>query len=384
MARALLLLLASTGCHSILGIGDFTTKADASSGGDDDAATDANEPDGVPADARTCFGTLTSICLTTLPTTPIAIKTDINTDTDPRCIATAQPGGPTLCVIAGTTIQVEEHAAITGTRPLVLLALDTITIDNVLDASSTTVPMPRLGPDARAACDPSANGLNSAGGKGGSGGAGGSFGTVGGLGGPSDQKPGGVPGPMVSLTAIRGGCGGGKGGDRDQGASGGTAAASGGAVALIAGSQIAITTNGAVYASGAGGGAGNTMMGSQGGAGGGGGSGGLIVLDAPAIHVLGIVAANGGGGGGGGDCCAGHPGQDGTTEQYSMAAAGGLREGTVHGGDGGAGGARATAPGSGVQPNSGGGGGGGGGSVGIVLVHGTITGTQISPAATTN
>jgi len=49
-----------------------------------------------------------------------------------------QTGAPALCVIAGHSITVNADMTATGMRPLVLIATDTITLNNTIDVSSTS------------------------------------------------------------------------------------------------------------------------------------------------------------------------------------------------------------------------------------------------------
>jgi hypothetical protein len=370
----LVALLGSAGCHALIGIDDFHMV-------DGGLAPDA-PADAPGADAQLCYGALTKICRTSTPTGTVIIAGTVNTDSDPRCERFIQFGGPDVCVIAGGTISVENTLAL-GTRPLVLLAAGSLTVNARLDVSSTRT-IPSIGAAASIVpCAASQDGVsnNEAGG-----GAGGSFGTLGAKGGNGGSagagQPGGTANPLVAtLTAIRGGCAGGRGGT-GGGTSGGNVGSPGGAVALIAGGQIAIVAAGSVFASGGGGGPGS-QSGTKGG-GGGGGSGGMIVLDAPSIQVLGTLAANGGAGGGGGDGGPGTGGGDGTTVQYTTPAMGGAGQAFDKGGAGGAGfaGTSVAQPGSSPLLGGNGGGGGGGGGAGVIWVHGALSGSnRLSPAA---
>ncbi|MBL9012745.1 MAG: hypothetical protein JNL83_01125 [Myxococcales bacterium] len=331
--------------------------------------------DTLPIDAQACFGTLTRVCLPSAPTGTVILAGTLDTATDPRCTVIEDPTAGFLCVIAGGNLSIEA-TQVTGSRPLVLVASGSITLEDAIDAGSRRTPL-KLGPGARALpCAASQVGLDGSGTAGG-GGAGGSFGSPGGAGGKSAGATptlGGTPNPVVTVSSLRAGCSGGTGGGGSSTGSG-TAGASGGAIALYAGSQIAIPATGAVYASGGGGwGAGG---------GGGGGSGGLIVLEAPAIQILGKVVANGGGGGGGGEVQPGDPGADGTTAMHAVAALGGGAQPPNTGGTGGDGAALAIeAEGGGAPALAGtGGGGGGGGGTGIIWIKGLVSGDgPMSPA----
>lgn len=373
MRWSLGLVIALSGCQSILGIDEFHTAGDA--GPEADAAADAPSDADIdaPSDSLTCFGTLKSICFTTPPSGTVNLSGAFNTSSDARCVNYPQSGGPDLCVVSAATINAGAMT-VQGSKPLVLIATNTINVTGEVDASSSITGS--IGPSANGAgCTVTTGGAQT---QGGGGGGGGGFGALGGKGGGG--AGGGAFGPAgatINVMQIRGGCPGGKGGDGETG-TGGTIGASGGAIALLAGTSITINNTGAVYASGAGGGAGSPS-GANRGAGGGGGSGGLIVLEAPSITVSGTVTANGGGGGGGADAGNGNPGQDGKKASYNVVALGGPNEVGTHGGDGGDGGATVTPARDGLLPPNGGGGGGGGG-VGVVWVHGTLTGTRVSPA----
>jgi hypothetical protein len=351
-----------------------------------------------PIDARVCFGAgLVKVCLMAPPSKPVnyaGASNTIDTSNANNCTRLVpQTGGPELCVIAGTTVSVGGTVTVTGTRALVLLAAETLSVTGTLDGSSTTNTNPRrTGPGANlGACNPAGTPDNSTGG--GGGGGGGSLATKGGNGGAGDQNPSGRPNDAKGGTAgnaqgapavLRGGCPGGKGGDADAQHRGGDGGAGGGAIYLIAG--LSITVSGDVFASGAGGGASNNAAGAEQG-GGGGGTGGMIGLDAPAIDITAtarVVANGGGGGGGGGLNTGGTPGGDGTTTNWNTRAAAGTP------GAGGSGTSAGGAPGTAINltdningPDGDGGAGGAGGGMGIVSYKGAMTaGTQVSPAAT--
>ncbi|HEX3474111.1 MAG TPA: hypothetical protein VHT91_03670 [Kofleriaceae bacterium] len=341
-------------------------------------------------DAQLCFGSgLVTVCLSSAPSRAVSYPTDTLLDTtgSASCTQTmAQAGGPELCILAGTTVTIGGTLTVIGSRALVLVAADSLTVSGAVDASSTS--SGRLGAAAnQGSCvdpDPIA-GADDTGGAGG--GAGGGLGTKGGTGGtgdlndsgpPAGQARGGVAGPPQALTVLRGGCRGGDGGagDLQHRSPGGDG---GGAVYLIAGTTIHLS--GDVFASGAGGGATQGGLGSEQG-GGGGGAGGMIGLDAPGLEILGRVAANGGAGGGGGGEVGGSPGGDGTTASWNTPATGGTGGGSIPGGNGAPGtaiGATSNVDGS----SNAGGAGGGAGGLGIIVVHGAMSGgTKMSPAPT--
>ena len=299
------------------------------------------EPD-VPGDGSNCFGAgLVRTCLGEPPAAPRSLATAFDTDSA-DCVV--EQG---WCLVAATELSVTS-LRVTGSRPLVLVATGSITVDGVLDvASRRTATGFELGAAASSpACVPGQT--PSAGG----GGPGGSFGGRGGNGGAGTLNVA-ESAFATSITAFRGGCAG-LDGDGSP-ASGGP---SGGAVYLLARTQITVT--GSINASGAGAGPG-----------GGGGSGGMIGLEAPVVSVSGAVFANGGGGGEGGGAPGANP-SNATTP--AVGGSGG------EGGDGGTGSASTTRTGAAGQSAALGGGGGGGGAGVIVIIPMQVTGGTLSPA----
>jgi hypothetical protein len=372
----------------------------AGGGGIDASTPDAHVDAPVQAiDAQLCFGKgVVEVCLKAAPTTDKTFTaTNFNTD-GTSCIETfPQTNGPDLCVVAYKNLTVSGTVTATGSRALVLLGTETVTIsDNgTVDASSRTANPTRHGAASNfASCPAVTHATSDSGGAGG--GAGGSFGTVGGNGGlgdmndngaPDGQAPGAVAAAAATPSVLRGGCPGGAGGSGSGQANqaGGDGGDGGGAVYVIAGKTITIAGN--VFASGAGGHADGNVVGSEEG-GGGGGAGGMIGLDAPALNITGKVVANGGGGGGGGTTDrGGTAGGDGTTTSWNAQADhgnAGNNPQTGSGGDGARGATiNATTNLDGMDTN--GGGGGGGGGLGVIAVWGTITGgTMMSPAPVTH
>jgi hypothetical protein len=340
-------------------------------------------------DGQVCFGAgLVKVCLDGPPGAPVMYSgaSSIDTGIATNCTKTfPNPGGPELCVIAGTSVTVNGTLTATVSRALVLIGATTVSVPGTLDVSSAINVNPRRGAGANAgACANAGNAENDAGGAGG--GGGGSFATKGGDGGTGDlNQNGNPPGTARGGNAgnaqpkpaiLRGGCRGGDGGTAD-GQHRGRGGDGGGAVYLIAVTSISIT--GDVFASGAGGSTDAAANGAEEG-GGGGGTGGMIGLDAPALTISGRVAANGGGGGGGGGTVGGTPGGDGSTTNWDTQATNG------GGGGGGGDGARGTTFNATNNINgasSDGGAGGGGGGIGVVWIDGTVTdGSKISPAPT--
>jgi hypothetical protein len=344
---------------------------------DSDAARDGVAVD---ADDRTCAsvtGLLAGQCLR--PTGALVLGgPTFDTTTDSRCDATIAA----TCVLSAQTIEVPAAVTVTGSRPLVLFASQTIHVAGTLDVSSRHGATPGAGANSSRCNSPAT--LPTASNLGAGGGAGGSFGDVGGDGGAGNANLGGGQPAMLGGTAalaattvaLRGGCPGQQGADGTGVNDGGVRGDGGGATYLFAAGSIAI--DGAVFASGAGG-----QGGLDYGGGGGGGSGGLIGLESPTIAVTGTVAANGGAGGGGGSVLAplqGGIGDDGATTTFNGVAQGGTPG--FYGGTGGHGSSVASLAATSVAADAGGGGGGGG--VGVIWVRGALTGTQISPTARVN
>ena len=329
-----------------------------------EAGAEAGDPQpfciGDPSGVRVCFATR--------PTGDMSLPAAIDTDSTTACM-TPMSGGGGYCVIAAERLRGDILVAVTGTKPLVLVATTTIEISGTLDAASHRGNTPPnyataqtgAGSDPAGGCSPPGTPGNNAGG------AGGTLVDLGGTGG----NGGGAPGAAQTITTVRGGCRGQNGNTGNAGLGG----HGGGAVYLIADT---ITISGQINASGEGGHPG--IAGDAGG--GGGGSGGFIGLDAQTITNTGVVYANGASGGeGSGNVGTGSPGP----EPNSAAASPGSPSFSVggNGGSGGAGGSMAGAATGGTGENSGGaGGGGGGGGTGVIKVYrGTLIG-QFSPTPT--
>jgi hypothetical protein len=338
-------------------------------GGIDDAPPLDDGPAIDAPPGHVCYGTGPGmVCFAQPPTGTQTIATAI--DTDGAMCSTAVDGTPPGCVIAADSIQITGTVAVTGSKPLVLVAVTTLDVQGALDASSHRTPAAQVGAAADfAGCDAgTAPGTHG-------GGAGGSFGGAGGNGGNDNNgmHAGTAGAAMTTLTALRGGCPG-QPGNAGNG-TGGTAGHGGGALYLIAGT--AITIEGSVNASGQTGTGGAT----GGAGGGGGGAGGLVALDAPVVTNTGEIFANGGGGAEG----AGQNSTGNTATDPTAATAPGGAGATNAGGNGGAGAAGATAAAPGDQAGtsagavSGGGGGGGGGAGLIELYQATSLGGTVSP-----
>ncbi|MEO8840599.1 MAG: hypothetical protein ABI591_21820 [Kofleriaceae bacterium] len=264
--------------------------------------------------------------------------------------------------------QFETHDMnVAGPYPIVLVAINDITIDQLIDIRGTCT-MGRSGPGGSpGGTTAGADAAGSGGGKGGgtavdtNGGGGGAHGGSGGLGGGPLAAAGGTPFGDPSLALLVGGGGGGAGGDGMTGVGGG----GGGAIQLVAGGTIKIGTAGDVNASGCGG-----THGDNGDSGGGGGAGGAILVEAHDLIVMGSLTVNGGGGGAGGGGMSGSKGSPNRT-----LAAGGTG-GQATGGSGAAAGQPDGSPGATGTHSS-----GGGGGVGIMRFN-TRTGSASVPDPT--
>lgn len=337
-------------------------------------------PDSRPSDAGpVCYGSAPyTVCFANAPTGNLDIEMTTTFDTvngtvngTPLTCATPLIGGEGYCVLAANTITISSSLRATGTKPLVLVAVASISVPMSIDVGShRTGAMDSLGAgaDPVTGCDAGASPGT------GGGGAGGSFVGHGGHGGNSGvaSDTGGGYGTAPGIgNVIRGGCPGQDGAGTSKGARG----HGGGAVFLIAGNLIVV--GGTINAGGEGG----AGLGGTGAGGGGGGAGGMIGFDAPTIMVTGTLIANGGGGAeGSGNSTPGSFGSDATT---TLAAHGGSG-GSTAGGDGGSGSAGAAAgPGVAGLDGAGGAGGGGGGGGGAGLIKGppASLGINVSPAA---
>lgn len=309
--------------------------------------------------------------------------TEFFTHSDPSCLPTVPEqwlnnGQPPACFVVGKNIRVPT-LAVEGTRPLVLLATDTITIAGLLDVASHSPPPGKTGPGANdTACNPGSGPGNDPLAAGG--GAGATFVTAGGNGGKGNNAMSvGGTAAMPSTTAprhLRGGCRGQYGGAGGGGVNGGISGEGGGAVYVGAANVIDVRT-GAINASGGGGYSGNAR-----GGGGGGGSGGMIVLFAPSIMTSSAtrIVANGGGGGAGWNST--HAGEDPNVQNATTPAIGGQATAACANQNGGGFGAAlnsAATPGGSVTTEVCAGGGGGGGA-GFIQTSVALGSGVFSPA----
>lgn len=298
-------------------------------------------------------------------TSDLDVPGDMTFDTagaDRTDVRTQRDGSEAVVRVHGS-ISIGGTLRVVGTRPLILVARDGISITGGIDVSAVAA---TPGPGGRAGATSSGASASGPGnGRGGAhdgdwddgGGGGGGQCGAGGEGGDGGAARGGAGGGVTDVAAdpesIRGGGGGGAGNGDHFGRGGG----GGGGVQLS--SRGSITVGGRVLARGADGA--NGFGGDDNdGAGGGGGAGGWILLEAPSVMVTGTLDASGGRGGSG-----------------------------QNGGAGGGGGAGASLAGGGGGDNASGwgdpgDGGGGGGGAGCIVVRSAdpagLTGT-LSPSA---
>jgi hypothetical protein len=304
-----------------------------------------------------CFGSqggLLRFCSNTLSTEVLTLPSSINTTNSGSCTATPMSGSTQVCVIYAGRIIANDVRAV-GSRPLVLVAVQTITVQATVDAASRRTLGQGAGANTGlcpAPTDPT----------GGGGGAGGTFQGQGGNGGVAGSNSQGVAPPPVHPTTVRGGCSGGASLAID-----GNPGIGGGVLYLIAGSAITVGSAGRLDVSGAGAFAGD-------GPGAGGGAGGLLVLDAAAFQIQGDLMANGGGGASG--ASGGVSASGGESAAPGAAAAGGPSPVNLFGGPGSAGLASLVGGAGGGMGVGFFAGGGGGGAGWIYYLGGTLSPTS--------
>ena len=370
MVRGLLLVIALGGCDIVFHI-DAIPAGDARNSGDPiDGQLDGPPPVctlvGHHGAANAGF---IQYCVHT-DKQPLDLKGPFDTTANPMCdyVTTNGADANPVCVVSARTISVTTKLVVTGDKPLVLAALDTITITAMIDLTGGGGANP--GSCTTAGIGGTGASTSTGGGGGGGGGGWATLGGKGGVGKPGTQASGGA---AVGLPVdIRGGCPGGPGGSGPTGTPG-QGGHGGGAIYLAAHTAIHVSTTGAIDASGTGGAGGNAMDGG----GGGGGAGGLIAFDSPVVTFDFDQApgaklwANGGGGGGGGGAVGsnGHLSTDPT-----LAGMGG----SPNGGNGAVG----TNNGNPGIANTVSGGGGGGGGQGFIVMFTTsplVLDSNISP-----
>ena len=296
-------------------------------------------------------------------------------------IATQADGSKVAVYVAKSmTILAGKKLTIEGSRPLVFIALDTITIEGALNGNGKGDVAIAGGQEVKTFRTKGAGPGGGGSGTATAGGGGGSYCGVGGAGAAESGTPSPV-GAAYGTPEITPLVGGSSGGAGDLGSAG----SGGGAIQLVAGTSIAVTGTGLIHV-GAGGG---TFGGISGQEANGGGSGGSILLESLAVTVAGTLAANGGGGGAGTSSDVGSappldPGGADSTANASPAAGGKSVNGPSAGGSGSAAASVNGSAGSFTAGNSGGGGGGGSGRIRINTksANATLSG-QLSPAAST-
>jgi len=197
--------------------------------GDAEVPPDIGEP-------QRCFGAgLGKLCLKSEPTMPRTLSGTIDTGVDTSCDEIKDLDGISVCVVAGTTVQVMDYRGV-GPRPLVIVASDKLTVAGTLDVGSRRGEAMSGAGAATAMCTAPTPPEDDAGGAGG--GAGGSFAGAGGDGGRGDQdNNGGKAGPGIGgihatqgpPTLLRAGCRGGNGGMGAAGTTFGNGGLGGGA-----------------------------------------------------------------------------------------------------------------------------------------------------------
>lgn len=233
-----------------------------------DAAADADASG--PPDSR-----VSASCTDCLPVTSMTILMNDGTSAD-------------LYVVRSLYVDATAALRLSGTRPIILVALATVDIEGQLLVNATAgapcCNFPGPGGFGGMAPGPGAgqNGSNAAYPM--SGGGGGSYCGVGGHGGVTTGTPAAPGGRTYGSPGLVPLLGGSAGGGYPNGAGGG-----GGAIQIVAGAGIVVGEVGAINAGGAGSGSPSI----------GGGSGGAILLEAPSVVLRGVLAANGGAGGGG-------------------------------------------------------------------------------------
>lgn len=254
---------------------------------------------------------------------------------------------------------------VTGNRPLIVVALSDVVLSGQLQATVDDIHRDQANGGGADGPSKLSDGLGIGGGtrpRGTSGAGGGSFCGVGGAGRGTgaDLAPGGKSYGNVANVPLLGGSSGGAGPYPSSGAGGG-------AIQIVSAVKIEVAATGVIHVGGGGGGW----------AGSGGGSGGAILLEAPAIRVVGTLAANGGGGGESGSD---NVGSNASASDRLAPGGGPGRAATGGGGDGSAG-----ATPNGADGTKGGGGGGGAGRIRLNTATGTAdtTGATLSPGAAT-
>lgn len=300
----------------------------------------------------------------TAPTYVVDTDTTIDTSDAANCNGgiVTQTAGREICVLRYATIDIKATLRATGTRPLALVADDSLAVEGMVDVS------------AKAGVTGAGGGAFAAGDRAGVdfGGGGAGFRTVGGKGGNATSNGGGGAGgpivvPSPQTTGFIGGTTA-QGPTTQQQLQGyaGPGAAGGAATLIACRGSVSITGTIAANGGGGRGGKDTATVGTNFVGATGGGSGGFVVIQGLQVSMTGKLYANGGGGGGGcgTDNCTGNDGQDG---QLSTAPAQPGAGDPTAGGIGGLGGAINFLPTEGaastISP------GGGGGATGRWIIY---------------
>jgi len=352
--------------------------------------------DGLPQCEAWMPRNITDLCMRGTPTPgDFVIDGSETFDTDTQTFASGvtpptvftqdQGVEATVLYVEGFRITATGSLRVVGSRPLIILGVNGVTIEGRLDASSDGATLVGAGGNPMSCtATRAASGASDDTGGGSGGGGGGGFRGVGGNGGPGDSpipNPGGMGGATVTLTgALRGGCSGatsGAAGNDGQVASPATATTrtpgghGGGAVQLSSAERIVLGGQARIDVGGGGGGG---AVDNSANGGGGGGAGGMAALDAPVLEAApgARIAANGGGGGAG--AAFANPSAGGEDARDDMTMANGGQSNDSCAPSGGRGGFGATPDGGNANTVSlACGGGGGGGGVGFVVVFGTAS-----------
>lgn len=296
-------------------------------------------------------------------------------------IATQSDGSKVAVYVAKSmTILSGQNLTVTGSHPLVFVALDTITITGTLNGNARDDVAVGGGQTQKTSHAP---GAGPGGGGAGTTAAAGGGGSYCGTGGEGAAESGSVSqsGKTYGSPAIAPLVGGSSGG-----AGSGSAGSGGGAIQLVAGTSITIAATGLIHVGAGGGGFGGISTQEANG----GGSGGSILLESVAVTIAGTLAANGGGGGAGTSMDVGgtpplNPGGANATANATLAAGGRAGIGPSSGGNGSAATSENGTAGSFTSGHSAGGGGGGAGRIRINTKSGAamITGATLSPSTST-
>ncbi len=376
------LVAAAAGCT--------TTATTTPDGGNPDKTGDGSSAAGAlgfsPSNVADVLGTLDLSQLTDIVVEKANDQLSVDCNSNPGCqaaVVTQSDGTKIQLYVANSwSVLGGGVLSVLDKMPVVLVAIDSISIDGQIDASASadetvgggfagsSIDVSNVGGPGEGL--PGANSSTSAPAIGG---GGGSFCGVGGAGGGATATIGG-PGKAYGAPALVPLVPGSAGGFGDLPAGGG-----GGAIELVAGTAITITSGG-VISVGGGGGNDGTDSGSYSASGG--GSGGAILLEAPTVSVAGLLEANGGGGGGG----VGAPAPVSNATVNANPAAGGAAGTSGVGGTGAGGGTTSGGPGAAGdavgQTVSAGAGGGGAGYIRINTMtgHADLTGA-FSPGLAT-